>query len=249
MHRLMWLLAALAGLASVAAPLPATAQLAADEAPVVVELYTSQGCNSCPPADDLLAQLAKRADVVALGLHVDYWDYLGWNDIFADHRHTERQQAYARGFGQRGVYTPQMVIGGRSQHIGSAREGILATIEGEKASPEMRIAVKLRRLDELLLVQLAAGPYQGDATIWLFAYEQRALTEIKRGENAGKTIAYHNIVRGLRNLGMWRGQSMEIAVQSTDLFRGERDGCAVVVQLGMTGPVLGAAKLDQPRKR
>ncbi|MBM3492365.1 MAG: DUF1223 domain-containing protein [Alphaproteobacteria bacterium] len=231
-----------------AAPAIAIAQ-AAPEPLVVVELYTSQGCNACPPADAFIGQLSRRPDVLVLGLHVDYWDYLGWKDAFADHRHTERQQAYARGFGQRGVYTPQVVVAGRSQHMGSAKDGILATIEEDKARPELRLAVRLRRLDDLLLVQIGAGAYQGDGTIWLFAYQQRATIEIKRGENAGRSMTYHNVVRGMRNLGMWRGQEMEIAVQMDDLFRDQRDGCAVVVQQGMLGPVLGAAKLEPGRRR
>lgn len=235
-------------LAAVAAVcVPASSE--AGERAAVVELFTSQGCNSCPPADAMLGQLAKRKDLIAFSLHVDYWDYLGWKDAFADHRHTERQQAYARGFGQRGVYTPQVVVAGRSQHMGSAKDGILATIEEDKARPELRLAVRLRRLDDLLLVQIGAGAYQGDGTIWLFAYQQRATIEIKRGENAGRSMTYHNVVRGMRNLGMWRGQEMEIAVQMDDLFRDQRDGCAVVVQQGMLGPVLGAAKLEPGRRR
>ena len=161
---------------------------------VVVELYTSQGCNSCPPADLLLGELAARDDIVALTFNVDYWDYLGWKDTLAQAAHTDRQRHYAASFRSRSVYTPQMVIGGRQHAVGSDAAAVAAAIYAERrrqesmgdAAPALRIEHK----DGRILIALAASPNKPtDATVWLVRYEKRREVPIERGENAGNKLS------------------------------------------------------------
>jgi hypothetical protein len=216
--------------------------------PVVVELYTSQGCNSCPPADLLLGKLAAREDIIALTFNVDYWDYLGWKDTLAQAAHTERQRHYAASFRSRTVYTPQMVIGGRQHTVGSDAAAVEAAIEAEQrhqgstvdAAPGLRIEHK----DGRILVTLAASPdKRADATVWLVRYDQRRDVPIQRGENAGNKLSYFNVARDMRSLGQWRGQAMQLDLSQAELSEGGRDGCAIIVQNGPVGPILAAARI------
>ncbi|MFO1069771.1 MAG: DUF1223 domain-containing protein [Geminicoccaceae bacterium] len=168
--------------------------VAAAPAPVLVELFTSQGCNSCPPADAVLAGLAGRPDVLALAFHVTYWDRLGWPDSFGDERYTDRQRAYAGRLGSSRIYTPQAVVGGRLDVVGSA-------------GGRLEVAIGLVRDDSPAAAAAidAAGrvtlpPGTGDAEVWAVAYDDAASVAIGGGENAGRTIAYHNIVRWLERL-------------------------------------------------
>ncbi|MDP6689364.1 MAG: DUF1223 domain-containing protein [Alphaproteobacteria bacterium] len=221
------------------------AALAAPRNQVVVELYTSQGCNSCPPADRLLGRLAARDDIIALTFNVDYWDYLGWKDTLAQPSHTERQRHYAAALRNRSVYTPQMVIGGRQHAVGSDAAAVEAAIEAEKghmsaAAPNLRLQHK----DGRILVLLgAAENKRADATIWLVRFDRRRDVPIQRGENAGSKLSYYNVVRDMRALGQWRGQAQEMNLSREDLAEGGRDGCAIIVQNGPVGPVLAAARI------
>jgi hypothetical protein len=204
--------------------------------PVVVELFTSQGCSSCPPADAFLGELAARPDLVALSLHVDYWDYIGWKDPFASPETTERQRAYARTVGRRMVYTPQMVIDGEKDAVGSDRSTVLRLIGAAR-----------RDKIPVTLAKNAAGAWEAvlpdwstslnePATVWLAFFDKEHVTPVKRGENAGATISNYNVVRDLRSLGQWDGKAARFLLDVTG-----RDGCAVIVQEGRTGRVLGAA--------
>ena len=210
----------------------------------VVELFTSQGCNSCPPADAHLGDLAKRDDLIALTFNVDYWDYLGWRDTFATPANTQRQRSYASAMHDRRVYTPQMVISGATHAVGSNRRTVAAAIEKVRGSNVLSLDVTMVYRDGRILVQLPAGQTPVDATIWLARYDNMQEVDIRRGENGGKVLQYFNVVRDLTNLGLWRGEAMEIALSPADLARGGRDGCAIIVQLGSHGVIVGAAKMD-----
>ena len=229
---------AFAGLAALAFAHAAAAQT---QGPVV-ELYTSQGCSSCPPADALLGELARRDDVIALSFHVDYWDYIGWKDTFALPANTERQKRYAEVLKARRVYTPQMVIDGAAHEVGSNRLGVLSEVARARSRP--RLDVSLEREDGHVLLRLPAGEVEGDATIWLVRYDAAHPVEIGGGENGGRIVTYHNVVRETSSLGVWRGEPVEVTLSNAQLARGGSAGCAVIVQQGLHGRVLGAARLD-----
>ena len=216
--------AALAVLATVGAAGPAAAQVNPQGNPqgnpVVVELYTSQGCSSCPPADRLLARLARRDDVVALSLHVDYWDYLGWRDTFARHQFTERQYAYRDALGNNVVYTPQLIVHGHRAVPAEA---------GAMASAIQELGRRPR------LIEVSIAKYRLSETV-----------VIGRGENAGSTFTYHNVVNSLMRMGTWSGSEAE-EVEMPHPDPGE--GVAVWIQEGATGPILAAAKVENPAKQ
>lgn len=241
----MRLLAALIAGAGVLSVMANQAALAGPRNQVVVELYTSQGCNSCPPADRLLGELAARNDLIALTFNVDYWDYLGWKDTLAQPAHTERQRHYAAALRNRSVYTPQMVIGGRQHAVGSDAPAVEAAIESEKGHMSAAIPdLRLLHRDGRILVSLGAVPNKrANATIWLVRYDQRRDVPIQRGENAGNKLSYYNVVRDMRALGQWRGQAWEMDLSREELAEGGRDGCAIIVQKGPVGPVLAAARI------
>lgn len=217
---------------------------AGDEAQgaVVVELFTSQGCSSCPPADELLAELAARPDVIALSLHVDYWDYLGWADAFAMPGFTRRQAAYGAAAGARSVYTPQMIVDGGARVVGSQRAKVIAAIEAAARAPRAA-RISLSRMDERLEVRII--PLKSPAPaglLWFVTYHTPAPVEIKRGENAGREIVYHNVARSWMKLGKWDGRS-EAAYSAP--APAEDTGVAVILQEGKVGPVIAAARLEQ----
>jgi len=172
---------------------------------VVIELYTSQGCSSCPPADAILSKLSQKPDVIALALHVDYWDYIGWADSFARPEHTKRQRAYAHKAGQRTIYTPQMVIGGIDHVVGARPMDVYEILNRQKATPAP-VKLKATRDGEEIVIQ--ANPVTEDVglmVVQLVRYEPAATVDIKSGENAGQTITYANIVLDWQRLGEWSG--------------------------------------------
>lgn len=216
--------------------------LAAQEGPVVVELYTSQGCSSCPPADAMLAELSDRDDVIPLALHVDYWDYIGWADQFANAAHTTRQQGYAHAAGDTTIYTPQFVVGGRDIVIGAKGMQVADLIQTHKALPK-QIAVTLARSAGGVTIGVnmtAESTVQGPFVIQIAHILREERVDITRGENAGKTIAYSNIVRSLDVVDEWDGQ----ADFSAEALIDADVSVAVLVQQGTDGPILAAAKLD-----
>ncbi|MEM9855263.1 MAG: DUF1223 domain-containing protein, partial [Pseudomonadota bacterium] len=171
----------------------------------VVELYTSQGCSSCPPADKLLHQLADRDDVIALALHVDYWDYIGWKDEFADARFTERQKGYARAAGARSIYTPQMVIGGLDHVVGTKPNEVAAHLATHGAkSPLVNIEAS-RSGARLALTAEAAARNLGGVAVYVVTYRPVSTVEIQRGENAGRTLDYANVVTSWTEAQPWNG--------------------------------------------
>lgn len=206
--------------------------------PVVVELFTSQGCSSCPPADKLLGEIAERDDVIALALHVDYWDYIGWKDSFAKPQFTNRQKNYAHAAGERSIYTPQIVVEGQDHVVGSKAMELAKYIE-HHADATDPVLISLRRSGGKLGISAkltrAASP---EMVVQLVTYTPRQTVEIKRGENAGKTLTYHNIVRDWIVVGTWDGSSDFTA--SVPVPSGLH--VAVLVQERNAGRMLGAAK-------
>ncbi len=211
-------------------------------APVVVELFTSQGCSSCPPADALLGELAEREDVIALSCHVDYWNYIGWEDPFSSPQMTERQRAYARHRGERTVFTPQMLIDGQHSVVGSRRGEVQRRIEDAMMDPQPRVPV---RIEDSGAVAIGALEQSGgrSATVWYVAFDRKHETDISRGENAGRRIAYHGVVREWTRLAAWSGESLELQIDLADARKRGRGGVAVIVQQDGVGPVLGAAQV------
>ena len=236
---------------TVAASFPAWAEQR-DRPRGVVELFTSQGCNSCPRADAYLAELAQRGDVVALAFHVDYWDYLGWNDTLATAANTDRQSEYAAAMGLNSVYTPQVVLNGRAHFKGSNRSEIEASLAAmDDEGKGMAVDVSFRRVGDSLIIETGAGTHgKGKANVLLVFYEPRTEVNITRGENAGRTMTYWNAVSGVQAAGRWNGQRTRLEIPDTELKKKGSRGCAVLLQSvrkdGTAGPIIGAAILDQP---
>jgi len=219
--------------------------------PVVVELFTSQGCSSCPPADALLGELSKRKDVLALGFHVDYWDYIGWKDPYASKLATKRQRQYADSFKLSFVYTPQMVVNGLSETVGSDRAGIEEALEKAKAWTAAHPSLAFeRRSDGGLLVHVGAAEAKRPATVWLACFDRQRSTPVPRGENAGSTLTNYHIVRHFESLGTWKGQSLDLSVapEVVEEYAGRPDqDVAVLVQTEGVGPILAAERLGKAR--
>ena len=176
----------------------------ANERPVVVELFTSQGCPSCPPADAFLEQLAVRDDVLALSLHVDYWDYIGWEDTFGSPDHTARQRGYAKASERKMIYTPQMIINGADHVVGTRFKDVTDLIDKHHSRSAEDIAVSLNEEgDRIHLSARTPAPREMPLAVHLVRYLPKETVEIERGENAGKTITYVNIVTEMQTLAQW----------------------------------------------
>jgi hypothetical protein len=214
----------------------------------VVELFTSQGCSSCPPADKVIGELAKDPTVIALSMPIDYWDYLGWKDTLADARFTARQRAYSKMRGDREVYTPQAVINGSAHVIGSDRAGIESAIGATgKAEGVMSVPVTMTQTGNKLTVSVAASnkvPATTHGEVWICAISKAVPISILRGENHGRDLTYYNVVRNLVKLGDWNGSPGSWTVPIESVEREGVDGAVVYVQDGSRerpGPMLGAA--------
>ena len=220
---------------------------AADPAsrPVVVELFTSQGCSSCPPADAFLGELSRRDDVVALAFHVDYWDHIGWKDPFGDPLHTARQRAYAARLRQRSIYTPQMVIDGVTHEVGSRRDRVEAAIDARlRASPAERVSIPIefgRRSDGPVTVIVPKAAAGGPADLMLAAVDAAHVTEVKRGENSGRVLTDYNVVRSIARIGRWTGDELAVTVAPDRWHRGA-DFLAVLLQ-GDQGEIWGVTRI------
>ena len=224
-----------------ARPTPVTAA-SAGSTPVVLELFTSQGCNSCPPADALLERFAKRSDVIALSLPVDYWDRLGWKDTFGSRQHSDRQRAYAAARGDGQVYTPQIVAGGLVHALGSSARDIeqaIGTVRGHGDMARVAVAVRVAGGEAIISVLPDAGNGAG-AEVFVAAVQERGAVDIRRGENAGHTVTYHNVVRSLKRAGTFEGEAREFKVALDSIKATGATKLAVIVQRP-AGAVLGAA--------
>ena len=198
----------------------------------VVELFTSQGCSSCPPADQIIGELAKDPSVIALSLPIDYWDYLGWKDTLADKRFSARQKAYSQARGDRNLYTPQMIVNGSTQVIGSDR----ASIEGAIKDTSKAAGV--------MSVPASKVPSVARGEVWICSVSKAIPIMIGRGENRGQQVTYYNVVRSLVKVGDWNGSSGSWTVPLENISRDGVDAAVVYVQDGnrdKPGPMLGAA--------
>lgn len=210
----------------------------AQQGPVVVELYTSQGCSSCPPADAILTELAKRDDVIALALHVDYWDYLGWKDNFGDANFSRRQRAYAAAAGQHTVYTPQMVVQGISYAVGNQENDVRRAIAMHRDDPSPVDLQITRQGNRLAISATALKGGNGRMVIQLVRYVPQQVVKIRGGENAGREIVYSNIVTHWAPITRWNGEG----VLTTTIALTGSDRAVVLVQRDGFGPIV-AAKL------
>jgi hypothetical protein len=212
----------------------ASTAVATPTKPVVVELYQSQGCSSCPPADAVLNGLAGRQDVIALNFAVTYWDQLGWKDTFAKPAYTARQWDYARSSGRGNVSTPQMIVNGRTAVVGSRQTEVEATIaraRAELTGPALST--------DGASVAIPAGRSTIPATLWLVRYDPRTIqVAIRAGENGGRTIPHRNIVRDLIPLGTWNGAAKRFALPPS----ANGMSTALILQAGRGGPIIAAIR-------
>jgi len=207
---------------------------------VVVELYTSQGCSSCPPADEFVAMLASDPRILPLALHVDYWDYIGWADKFANPKFTDRQRAYAKAVGSRTIYTPQLIIGGADRIEGFAPEETAKRLRAHLAAgPVVRLSV-LREGGNLVIRAVSDQPFAGPVRIQIVRYKPKETVTIERGENAGRVITYHNIVTSWERVGDWSGQE---PLDMTASYTGDDPG-AVILQSEGPAEILAATRVD-----
>ncbi len=218
--------------------------------PVLVELYTSQGCSSCPPADALLAKLTKRNGVIAMSLPITYWDMLGWKDTLASQADTRRQKSYAAAMEHGGVYTPQIVVGGVKDVVGSREDDVEAAIDAAALAENLStpIGIGLSRTPQNLRVTIATAPgvfskNKLNATIWLFRLRSAVTVNIGAGENGGRTLTYRNVVSDIKDLGRWNGRAVSLAVPPVGSKVPPHDSVVIVLQQGGYGRVLGAAYL------
>ena len=207
----------------------------------VVELFTSQGCSSCPPADDFLAELDQRPDVLALAYHVDYWDYIGWKDTFGDSAYSDLQRAYAQSWGKSRIFTPQLIVNGTADFVGSQRNAI----EGGIAGAQLSVVVDLEYEEGVLDVAIEGVSGAHQSVVYLVTFRNNVDVNIERGENQGKLISYAQVVTSRQIIGMWDAENgSHIKLPVGELFNDKSDGVAIIVQEqsnGLPGPILGAA--------
>lgn len=235
------ILSAALGALLFALPLTAGAEQAAGPGrTVVVELFTSQGCSSCPPADELLGRLADHDGVIALGFHVDYWDYIGWKDEFGSPAFTARQKAYAVAAGKRTVYTPQMIVEGEARVVGFKPMEVSSEITRYRSQAGPAGVTLTRNGDKLKIRAEARAPLASPANIELVRYIPERRVAIRRGENAGRTMDYHNIVTSLTTLATWDGKTPYEADVKID---GDEPAVVLIQEPG-PGAILAAAQVD-----
>lgn len=212
----------------------------------VLELFTSQGCKSCPKADAMLDEMGRRPDVVALAYHVDYWDYIGWEDTFGTKENSDRQRDYAESWGSSRIFTPQLVINGKGGLVGSKRDAVNGALGGASLPLEVKLS---EAPDDMLQVSVPPKAGEADAMIWLITFLDRADVTIERGENEGKEVAYTQIVTGRQVLGMWKADAgAELTLPLAEVLTGRSNGAVILIQQdhqGLPGPIVGAASFTR----
>lgn len=224
----------------------------AQEKPLgVVEFFTSQGCNSCPPADAYFNELARQPDVIALAYHVDYWDYLGWRDTLARPQNTERQYGYMRALGARDVYTPQMIVNGRQKVKGADRAALRQDLSKQTADGEgMTVGMKVSEDDDSVTIEVdaASNPDAQEANVILVYFDGPQAIEIDRGDNTGRKATYMNAVTDMRVAGIWHGAPNRYELPKSEFV--DKGGCVALLQKvakdGAPGPILGATIIRRP---
>jgi hypothetical protein len=225
--------------------MPVAAAELKEDPKAFLELFTSQGCSSCPPADELFANLAKRPDIIALAYHVDYWDYIGWADTFATKDYSDRQRAYARSWGSSRIFTPQLVVNGSEGVVASHPDEVTGAVQAAM----LALDVELEPAGDTLKITIPGRDGLGEAVVWLVCFRDRAAVTIERGENEGKTISYAQIVMGRQALGVWdprTGASLKLPLK--EVMPDRANGLAIIVQQeknGLPGPILGAASFQR----
>lgn len=227
---------------------PVCAEDAVKKPEGVVELYTSQGCGSCPPADAILKELASEGKVVALAFHVDYWDYRGWIDTLALPENTERQNAYRVSLGLNGVYTPQVIVNGREHMNGQDGAKIRRRVAEMRDTPSgLTVPVSMSKAaPDRLLIDIGSGTERANPVRVLLAYFNReSIVAIPDGENIGRKVSYANSVRAMETVGMWDGKAQKIEIPISEIASKKATGCAVLLQEmlgdGKPGPIIGAS--------
>jgi hypothetical protein len=215
------------------------------DSPLVIELYTSQGCSSCPPADEYMAELAKRPDILALTLPVDYWDYLGWKDTLANPMNVRRQRSYAHRLGNPRVYTPQMIIHGATEAVGSNRSAVEKAMQAARKlrPPQIRIHLRLTKDRLNIYVPSLKGISPEPRAIWIAYFDDTVEVAIKRGENGGRKITYSNVLRENTSIGVWAGEGVRLSLPYAEIMARGYDNCAIIVQDMHAGLIYGAATL------
>ncbi|OCJ03117.1 hypothetical protein A6U87_18825 [Rhizobium sp. AC44/96] len=218
--------------------------LFAQDAPKgVVELFTAQGCSSCPPADAAFRKLVERGDVIALAYHVDYWNYLGWADTLSSKENTERQYGYARTMGRSNVYTPQVVVNGRDHVAGADLNGITSKLDSFVTEGKgLTVPVNARIKDDELEIKIGAGP--GKANVVMVYFDREKTIDVEKGENSGQKIAYLNSVTDVETVGMWDGKETSLTLPANVMQKPDLEGCAILLQSstvdGTPSAILGA---------
>lgn len=212
----------------------------------VVELFTSQGCASCPPADDAMRKLIQKGDVIGLSYHVDYWNYLGWADSLASKENTERQYGYARALGRNNVYTPQAVVNGRDHVKGADMQAIYGRLDAfAQAGEGLSVPVKAQQIGDEIAIDIGAGQGKADVVVAYFNREQ--IVDVQKGDNQGKKISYWHSVYDVQTVGMWDGKSMTVKLPASIMAKSRGGGCAVLLQTtdqkGDPAAIIGASVL------
>lgn len=222
---------------------------AVSEAPsaprVVVELFTSQGCSDCPPADEILTELANRKDVIALTLPVTYWDMLGWKDTLASEANTLRQKAYAKAMSKSGVYTPQIIVDGVTDVVGGRRDQITAAISAHEHDA-IAIPISVKLSPQLVHIAIPADKTDANgvnATIWVMHTLAHANVQVGDGENRGRDLKYTNVVRDLKAIGLWKGDAVTLELPRAALSSAPHDGMVVLLQRDRYGQVIGTTMI------
>jgi hypothetical protein len=214
----------------------------------VLELFTSQGCSSCPPADALLAELGKQPGIVTLSYSIDYWNYLGWHDTLSNAANSERQREYARMRGDGRVYTPQIVVDGVTHVNGSNEAAIeMAMRNAAKRLQDVKVPVNMHAEGDTLVIGIGAARDKSDkraATVWLAIAKEDVTVSVTRGENRGRDLSYHHPVRDLTPVGMWQGEAMTLRLPLKDLKAMGGDCLVALLQVENAGPILGAAEYE-----
>ncbi len=216
---------------------------------IVLELFTSQGCSSCPKADALLPEFIKRKDVIAISMSINYWDYLGWRDTFGKALFTDRQRSYGKRIGDGIIYTPQMIVDGRAHVNGSNRSAIEALIAQRKKERARTpgVALDVITRDDMLIVTVGdapAGVKVEAATLWMALFSRKKTVKVQRGENRGRYLTYHNVVRELAPIGRWTGARMTLKLPKKPISQRGADGCVILLQNGDGGPIVAAAQMS-----
>lgn len=232
-----------AGIVTLSSPMANSAEIYSPKG--VVEVFTSQGCSSCPAADKFVTSVHRDKDILALAWHVDYWDYLGWKDTFAKPDHTDRQRRYSRSFEENQIYTPQAVMNGRSHTVGSRSSIIKAALNNyEDQNQGLTIPIKANIVDGVLDIEIDNGKSIGKATLWMVYFQDQKQVKVERGENRGKNLVYSNIVRDIELVGMMEPGGLNMMLPLTELSRKGHDSCALILQqttkYGTPGAIIGA---------